>query len=96
MHSATVAESHLEFLRMGVDIDLHGIQRQVQEPGRMAAAIHDVLVSEPGGIHQQPVAHHAAIDEKVLAIRLRARLRRHSDPARQPQALVLVLDMQRV
>ena len=62
----------------------------------MAAAIDDVLVTEPRGVHQQPVAHHPAVDEQVLPIRLRARLRRHADPALQSQALMLMLHMQRV
>ena len=80
---------------MRVDVDLQRVERQVQEPGRVAAAVAHVAVAEAHGAAEQPVADHAAVDEQVLAVRLRARGRRQPDPALEREARLRELDVAR-
>ena len=82
-----VAEAHLQLLRMGIDIDQRGIQLQIQEVRREAAAEQDVLIGEPRRPRDQLVAHEAAVQEGKLQVRLAARKRRQRQPPRKLQLL---------
>ena len=46
----------------------------------MPAAVQDIAVGNPDGVHQQLVAHRASVDEPVLLIRLAARRCRKPNP----------------
>ena len=95
VHRARVAKAHFELLRMRVDVDLQRIERQVQDPGRVAVAIADVAVAEAHGAPEQAVPHHAAVHVQVLPVGLRARCRRQPDPALERKARLRELDVAR-
>jgi len=81
VHRAAVAETQLEFTRVGVDIDLPWIECQMQHVAGMAAVVEHIAEAQPDRIAQQAVAHRAAVDEPELHIRLRARRRGQPQPA---------------
>jgi len=74
-------ETDFQFCRMGIDVDQFRIEPQVQDVRGMAPVIQDIAVGKPHRVHQQPVAHAAAVDEPELLIRLGARGGRQSRPA---------------
>ncbi len=86
MDAAAIAEAQLELLRMRVHVHLQGIEREVEQPGGMPAAVAHVAVAKAHGAPEQAVTHHAAVHEQELPVRLGARGRRHPDPALQRQA----------
>ena len=83
---AAVTEAHFELGRVRVDVDELRIERQIQHVGGMAAVVQHVAVGEAHRVHEQPVAHRAAVDEPELLVRLRARARRQADPSREHHA----------
>jgi len=83
MNLAAVTEAHFELGRVGVHVHELRIERQVEHIGGVSAVIQHVPVREPDGVHQQPIAHAAAVDEPELLVRLRARARRQAGPSGQ-------------
>ena len=80
---AAVAEAHFELGGVRVDVDEPRIERQIQHVGGMAPVVEHVAVGEAHRVHEQPIAHRAAVDEPELLVRLRARARRQADPSRE-------------
>jgi hypothetical protein len=95
MDGAGIPETHFELLRVRIDVELQGVEREVQDPGRMALAMAHVPVAEADSAAEQPIAHHAAVDEQELAVGLRPRRRRQADPALEPESRVRKRDMAR-
>ena len=83
VHLARIAESDFELRRVRVDIHQLRVEREVQGIGSVPPVVQNITVPEPDRIHQQPVAHAAAVDEPELLIRLRARRGRQTEPAAQ-------------
>ena len=81
MHLPAVAKADFELLRMRIDVDQRRIDVQVQHVRRLSARIQHVAKAQPHGIHEQAVAHRAAVDEPELQVRGGARRRRRADPA---------------
>ena len=86
--AARIAKSHLELLRMRVDIDLAGIQIQIQHVGAEPAVKQHILISQARRARQQLVAHETPVEEGELQVRLAAREGRQGQPSRKPQASV--------
>ena len=63
-----VPEPHFELRRMRVHIHQLRVERQIQHVRRMAAAIEHIAIRDAHGVHQQPVAHAAAVHEPELLI----------------------------
>ena len=76
--------------RMHVDVDLARIEFEVQHEHRMAAVEQHVAISLPHRVRDDAILHRAAVDEEVLLIGLRARMRRQPDPAAQSQTVALL------
>ena len=61
---AAIAEPHLGFHRMHVDVDLFGPHVDEQQRRRMTSARDQRLVGLLDCANQHPVAHRAAVDER--------------------------------
>jgi hypothetical protein len=83
MDIARVAKAHFLFRWMRIDIYEPRVERQVQHISAVTAAIENIAIGKSHRIHQQTIAHAAAIDEPELLIGLRARCSRKSEPARE-------------
>ncbi len=94
VHLAAVAEAHLVFGGMDVDVHHRRIHFQEQHEGRVAAVVENVAIGLAHRMGDQLVAHHAAVDIEVLQIRLAARKGRQTDPAPEAQTVTLVLQRQ--
>ena len=73
VHLPAVAEPHLQFLGMRVDVDQLWIELEVQQVGRLPPVVQHVAIPEARRIGEQPVAHGATVDEEELLVALRAR-----------------------
>ena len=92
MNAATLPETNLVFSRVGIDINAARVKFQKQDIGRVPAMIKHILVSLTYRVTHQLVAHHAAINVKILHIGLAARKRRPGNPAPQPQTIDGIVD----
>ncbi len=82
MDLTAVAETHLELLRMSVDVDELRVEREVENVGSVPATVQDVAIGDAYRVHQQSIADVAIVDEPELLIRLATRGRRQTDPTR--------------
>ena len=73
MHRTAVTEAYLVLRRVRIHIDAGGIDIEIQDIGGMPAMEQDVAESRTNGMRHDLVANHAAIQKKVLQIRLAAR-----------------------
>ncbi len=80
MDSARIPKSHLQLLRVRIDIHLGRIEIQIEHVGAKTAVKQHVLVGEAGGACNQLVAHEAAVEISELQIGLAARECRQGRP----------------
>ena len=71
VHAARLAKAQFLFLRVGVDVHLGRFYAQVKYISRMPAIEQHIAIGHSHRVHQQFVAHRAAIDEPVGQVRLR-------------------------
>ena len=79
--AARIAETHLGLGRVHVDVYLRRVDLEEQHVGRVAVVMQHILVRLADRMGGELVAHGAAIDENVLGVPARARLRRQADRA---------------
>jgi hypothetical protein len=89
---ARIAEAHLDFGRMYVDVHAAWIDLEEQQPGGLALAVQLVAVSLAHRVREHAVAHVAAVDEQVLRVGARPRGLWRAGDAVQAQAARLRLD----
>ncbi len=91
MHGARIAETHLDFSRMYIDIHHSGIDFQEQHECRMALVVQDVVVGFAQRMGDQLVAHIAAVDVKILGIARASRIggKTRHPPQAQPRGLFI-------
>src|SRR5258708_4527315 len=92
VNAARVAEAHFGLRWMHIDVDAARIDLEEQQVTGLALAVQHLRVGFACGVRQYPVAHAAAVDEKILC--LGPRLRRSCVPE-YAQRTGLHLDRQR-
>ena len=95
-HDAGVAEAHLGLGGMDVDVDQRGRRLEEQRHHGMAIARQEILVGAAHGAGEQLVAHRPAVDEEILVLAGRPIERRQAGEARQPEALAVGVDRERI
>ena len=95
-HQPGVAEPHLGLGRMHVDVDLARRKRDEQRQHRMTVARQIVGIGRAHRAEQKLVAHRPAVDEQILAERVRPRQRRQRRVAVDDDALALRRDLDRI
>jgi hypothetical protein len=68
VHGARITEADFGFLGMHIDVDRRRVDFQEDAVGRVTAAVQLVLVGLAQGMHQQLVAHEAAVDVAILGV----------------------------
>ena len=91
-HEPGIAEAHLGFGRMHVDIDLACVERNEQREQRVPVARQIIGIGAAHRAEQKLVAHRAAVDEEILAERIGARQRRQRGKTLDRHALALGRD----
>ena len=89
-----LAKPNLKLGWMRIYVHRRGIHFQVQQPGRMAAMKHHILVGPADRVRNRAVEYRPSVQEQVLHVSLAARVFRASQPAPQVYAFVLLLEIQ--
>ncbi len=95
-HQARIAEAHIRFRRMHVDIDQSRIERQRQHGHRIASGRDRLGIGAADRRQDQLVLHRAAVDEGILMRRVAAVEGRHAGKAGERDALALGVELDRI
>ena len=91
-----IAEPHLGLGGMNIDVDLARIGIDEQCDDRMPVARHQIGIGTAQRADQQAILHRSAIDDKELMRGGGAIIGRHAGKAREPEALPLGRDLDRI
>ena len=96
MNLPPFAKAHLQLGRMRVDVHQRGVHFQVQQPRRLTAVKHHVLISLAHGVGHRAVENPPPVQEQVLHVALAAGVFRARQPPAQVYALALFLEVKGV
>ena len=95
-HKRGIAEPHLGFRRVHVDVEPIRADVQKQRQHGVAVARQQILVGAAHSPQQQTIAHRAAVDEEVLGLGIAAVQRLHAGVAGQAHGFALGVHFQGV
>ena len=85
MHGAALAKPHLVLGWMDIDIDLRRVDLEMQNEGRMAAVMENILKGLANGMSDQSIPNHPPIHEEILEVGLASGKGRRGNPTTQLQ-----------
>ena len=91
-----VAKTHLELLRMRVDVHPLGVEVEVDEIGGLPTVVEHVAITLPHGTREHAIAHSATIDVRELLVARIARRVRLPEPTPKRHRPRSALERQRL